>query len=129
MPTVRDAIRLIERDGWFLVRTKGSHRQYKHPAKRGTVTIAGNQNRDVAPGTWNSYGLVHPYARTRRYAWADGDPPRGLERHPVVLISHRDASAATALATSDAVRNSDRMSSVLLLAAPSVPMATLTPAA
>ena len=54
MPKVRDAIRLIERDGWILVRIRGSHRQYKHPDKRGTVTIAGNQNRDVAPGTWNS---------------------------------------------------------------------------
>ena len=54
MPKVREAIRLIERDGWFLVRTRGSHRQYKHPVKRGLVTIAGNENRDVAPGTWNS---------------------------------------------------------------------------
>jgi len=45
---------LIEGDGWFLVRTRGSHRQYHHPSKRGTVTIAGNENREVAPGTWNS---------------------------------------------------------------------------
>jgi predicted RNA binding protein YcfA (HicA-like mRNA interferase family) len=41
-PKVRDIIRLIERDGWFLVATKGSHRQYKHPVKRGRFTIAGN---------------------------------------------------------------------------------------
>lgn len=54
MPKVRDAIRLIEADGWYLVRTKGSHRQYKHPTKPGLVTIAGNENRDLAPGTWNS---------------------------------------------------------------------------
>lgn len=54
MPKVRDAIRLIRNDGWHLVRTSGSHRQYKHPAKRGLVTIAGNENRDLAPGTWNS---------------------------------------------------------------------------
>ncbi len=54
MPKVRDAIRLVEADGWRRVRTRGSHRQYKHPFKRGTVTIAGNENRDVAPGTWNS---------------------------------------------------------------------------
>ena len=54
MPKVREAIRLIQRDGWYLVRTRGSHRQYKHPSKRGTVTIAGNENRDLAPGTWNS---------------------------------------------------------------------------
>ncbi len=54
MPKVRDAIRLVEADGWGLVRTRGSHRQYKHALKRGTVTIAGNDNRDLAPGTWNS---------------------------------------------------------------------------
>lgn len=54
MPKFRDAIRLIERDGWLLARTKGSHRQYKHPSKTGIVTIAGNGNRDVAPGTWSS---------------------------------------------------------------------------
>lgn len=39
--TVREAIHLIEEDGWVLVRQKGSHRQYHHPAKPGTVTIAG----------------------------------------------------------------------------------------
>ncbi len=54
MPKVRDAIRVIEEDGWRLTRTRGSHRQYKHPEKRGTVTIAGNEARDPAPGTWNS---------------------------------------------------------------------------
>ena len=45
MPKVRDAIRLVEADGWQRARTRGSHRQYKHPSKRGTVTIAGNDNR------------------------------------------------------------------------------------
>jgi len=48
---VRDAIRLIERDGWFLVATRGSHRQYKHPFKPGRVTIAGKASDDLAPGT------------------------------------------------------------------------------
>jgi predicted RNA binding protein YcfA (HicA-like mRNA interferase family) len=48
-PKVRDIIRLIEQDGWFLVATKGSHRQYKHPVKRGRVTIAGNLGHDLAP--------------------------------------------------------------------------------
>jgi predicted RNA binding protein YcfA (HicA-like mRNA interferase family) len=38
---VREAIRLIEQDGWALVATRGSHRQYKHPTKPGRVTIAG----------------------------------------------------------------------------------------
>ena len=51
---VRQAIKLIEGDGWYLVATKGSHRQYKHPEKTGRVTIAGNPSHDLAPGTWNS---------------------------------------------------------------------------
>ena len=51
---VREIIRLIETDGWYLDRTRGSHRQYKHPAKRGLVTVAGKPNDDLAPGTQNS---------------------------------------------------------------------------
>jgi predicted RNA binding protein YcfA (HicA-like mRNA interferase family) len=51
---VREAIRLIEADGWYLVATRGSHRQYKHPTKPGRVTIAGKPSDDLAPGTRNS---------------------------------------------------------------------------
>ncbi len=51
---VRDIIKIIEKDGWYLVATRGSHRQYKHPTKEGRVTIAGNFNHDVAAGTLNS---------------------------------------------------------------------------
>ena len=51
---VREIIRLIEKDGWSLDRTRGSHRQYKHPAKRGLVTVPGKPNDDLAPGTQNS---------------------------------------------------------------------------
>jgi predicted RNA binding protein YcfA (HicA-like mRNA interferase family) len=51
---VRDVLRLVESDGWFLVVTRGSHRQYKHPAKPGRVTIAGHPGHDLAPGTLNS---------------------------------------------------------------------------
>ncbi len=51
---VREAIKLIEEDGWYLARTRGSHRQYKHPAKRGLVTIAGKPGDELAPGTRNS---------------------------------------------------------------------------
>ena len=51
---VRELIKLIERDGWYLVTTRGSHRQFKHPAKLGRVTIAGPGRHDVAPGTLNS---------------------------------------------------------------------------
>lgn len=51
---VRKAISLIEQDGWYLDRTRGSHRQYKHPQKRGVVTIAGKPGDELAPGTRNS---------------------------------------------------------------------------
>ena len=51
---VRDAIKLIEEVGWFLSRTKGSHRQFKHNVKPGLVTIAGQPGHDLAPGTLNS---------------------------------------------------------------------------
>jgi predicted RNA binding protein YcfA (HicA-like mRNA interferase family) len=51
---IRDAIRLIEDDGWALVATRGSHRQFKHPQKPGRVTIAGKPSDDLAPGTFNS---------------------------------------------------------------------------
>jgi predicted RNA binding protein YcfA (HicA-like mRNA interferase family) len=51
---VRDAIERIEGDGWFLVATRGSHRQFKHSVKPGRVTIAGKPGDDLAPGTWNS---------------------------------------------------------------------------
>ena len=51
---VRDIIKMIEDDGWYIVATRGSHRQYKHPTKPGRVTIAGNPNHTVAPGTLNS---------------------------------------------------------------------------
>jgi predicted RNA binding protein YcfA (HicA-like mRNA interferase family) len=39
---VREVIRLLEADGWYLVATKGSHHQYKHPIKPGRVKIAGH---------------------------------------------------------------------------------------
>ncbi len=51
---VRDIIKMLEKDGWYLVATRGSHRQYKHPTKVGRVTIAGNLSHEVARGTLNS---------------------------------------------------------------------------
>jgi len=60
---IRDVIKLIEDDGWYLVVTKGSHRQYKHPTKSGRVTIAGHPSDDLAPGTLNS---VFKQARVQR---------------------------------------------------------------
>jgi len=51
---IRDVIKMIEADGWYLVGQKGSHRQYEHPAKKGRVTIAGHTSRDLHPKTLNS---------------------------------------------------------------------------
>ena len=45
---------MIEKDGWYLVKIKGDHRQFKHPIKHGRVTIAGHPNDDLALGTLNS---------------------------------------------------------------------------
>jgi len=51
---VRELIRILEKDGWILIATKGSHRQYKHPVKKGKVTVPGHWNDDVAKGTLSS---------------------------------------------------------------------------
>jgi predicted RNA binding protein YcfA (HicA-like mRNA interferase family) len=51
---VRDVIQMIEADGWRLVRTRGSHRQFKHPQKPGLVTVAGKPGTDVPAGTFRS---------------------------------------------------------------------------
>ena len=51
---VKQAIALIEKDGWYLVRTRGSHRQFKHDTKTGLVTVPGKLNDDLAIGTENS---------------------------------------------------------------------------
>jgi predicted RNA binding protein YcfA (HicA-like mRNA interferase family) len=51
---VSEVLRQLQDDGWFLVATRGSHRQFKHPAKPGRVTVAGKPSDDLAPGTLNS---------------------------------------------------------------------------
>jgi predicted RNA binding protein YcfA (HicA-like mRNA interferase family) len=51
---VRDVIRIVEQDRWRLVSQEGSHRQYKHPDKKGRVTIAGHPSMDLDPKTQNS---------------------------------------------------------------------------
>ena len=50
---VREIIEMIEQDGWFMVRKKGSHRQFKHIIKKGLVTVAGHLNDDLAKGTFS----------------------------------------------------------------------------
>ena len=51
---VRDVLKLLNDDGWYVVATEGSHRQYKHPTKSGRVTVPGKPNDDLPPGTLNS---------------------------------------------------------------------------
>ncbi|HMH19208.1 MAG TPA: type II toxin-antitoxin system HicA family toxin [Burkholderiales bacterium] len=51
---VREILRMLNDEGWFLVATRGSHRQFKHPTKPGRVTVPGKPNDDLAPGTLNS---------------------------------------------------------------------------
>ncbi|MEO6434259.1 MAG: type II toxin-antitoxin system HicA family toxin [Tepidisphaeraceae bacterium] len=51
---VREVIRMIENDHWFLVRTRGSHRQFHHATKPGTVTVSGTLGEDMPKGTLNS---------------------------------------------------------------------------
>jgi len=51
---VRELVALLEADGWYLARTKGSHRQYRHPSKGGTVTVAGKPSVVIPPGTLNA---------------------------------------------------------------------------
>jgi len=51
---VKELIALLEKDGWFQVRSRGSHRQFHHRSKPGTVTVAGKPSIDVPPGTLNS---------------------------------------------------------------------------
>jgi predicted RNA binding protein YcfA (HicA-like mRNA interferase family) len=52
----RDVIAVIEKDGWRMARPRGSHLQFRHATKPGTVTVSagGHLNRDVPPGTLNS---------------------------------------------------------------------------
>jgi predicted RNA binding protein YcfA (HicA-like mRNA interferase family) len=51
---VRDVVKLLEADGWWLARQRGSHRQFKHGTKIGLVTVAGKPGEDLAPGTLGS---------------------------------------------------------------------------
>ncbi len=51
---VKAVIKLIEGDGWYYVNTEGSHRQFKHPVKKGRVTVAGKMSKDLPLGTTSS---------------------------------------------------------------------------
>ena len=75
-------------DAFAIARTPITNRQYA-----AFVQATGHRAPDVARATWKGYGLIHPYERTRRFAWSNGRPPEGRGDHPVVLVSHADARA------------------------------------
>ncbi len=94
---------LTRRQGWY--EGEGDKRRESLPAFAIMATPVTNrdyarfiaQTGHPAPAvdavTWNSYGLIHPYARTRRFAWRNRHPPAGRADHPVVLVSQADAQA------------------------------------
>lgn len=74
--------------GYRITRTVITNAQYA-----AFVASTGHRAPDVDRETWEGYGLIHPYERTRRHAWREGRPPQGREDHPVVLVSYSDALA------------------------------------
>lgn len=78
-------------DAYAITRTPITNRQYAS-----FVDATGYAAPDVDRSTWKAYGLVHPYPRTRRFAWVDSHPPANRGRHPVVLVSPPDAKAYAA---------------------------------
>jgi len=50
---VREVIKLLERNGWIEMRSKGSHRNFKHPEHPLVITVPGNEGKELAPGTLN----------------------------------------------------------------------------
>ncbi len=78
----------VRTDAYRITRTLITNRQYA-----AFIAATGHPPPDVDRKTWKGYGLVHPYARTRRHAWTNGRPPEGRDEHPVVLVNQQDARA------------------------------------
>jgi|GEM_PF-231583 len=84
----------IETAAYAITKTPITNAQYA-----AFVAATGHPAPDVDAGTWASYKLIHPYERTRRFAWTGGRPPKGRGGHPVVLVSFDDARAYAAWLT------------------------------
>jgi predicted RNA binding protein YcfA (HicA-like mRNA interferase family) len=50
---VREVIRMLEKAGWTEMRSKGSHRHFRHPDRGVVITVPGNDGKELAPGTLN----------------------------------------------------------------------------
>ena len=51
---VKQVIKILKKDGWYLVKTRGFHRRFKHPTKPGKTTVPGKLSSDIKPGILNS---------------------------------------------------------------------------
>ncbi len=81
----------VATDAYSITRTLITNAQYA-----AFIAATNHPAPDVDEATWQSYRLIHPYSRTRRYAWTGGAPPPGLGDHPVVMVSHDDTLAYAA---------------------------------
>lgn len=81
----------VETGAFSIMQTPVTNEAYSH-----FIEATGHPAPDVDEATWKSYGLVHPFDRTRRHTWVDGRPPLDRADHPVVLVSHADAEAYAA---------------------------------
>ncbi len=75
-------------DAYCIMKVPVSNRDYRR-----FVTLTGHSPPMVTREEWRGYKLIHPFQRTLRHAWKDGDFADGRERHPVVMVSHDDATA------------------------------------
>lgn len=80
--------RRVTLPGFSIAATPITNRQYL-----AFVAATGHRAPDVDAKTWAGYRLIHPYRRTRKFAWAGGRPPAGRLGHPVVMVSQPDAIA------------------------------------
>lgn len=78
----------VDTPAYRITRTLITNRQYA-----AFIAATNHPPPDVDRATWKGYGLVHPYARTRRHAWIGGHPLNGRDDHPVVLVAQEDARA------------------------------------
>jgi formylglycine-generating enzyme required for sulfatase activity len=83
--------RTVTLPAFAITRTLITNRQYA-----AFVRATGHRAPDVDRATWKGYHLIHPWSRTRKFAWSGGKPPKGRLDHPVVLVSFADARAYAA---------------------------------